>query len=421
MGRLTQAVDKLEDLSVNKIVFVNRYYRPDHSATAQLLTDLAEHMAANGAQISVVCSRQCYENASQQLPAREQLAGVEIHRVWTTTFGRNNLLGRSLDYFSFYLTCFFRLLLEVKRGDLLVVKTDPPMISVVGALVAKMKGAELVNWLQDLFPEVARELGIGIMRTPVYGLLRWLRNWSLKVARNNVVLGDLMAERVNRNVIGSNKTVIIPNWIINNNLRPIPAEENLLRREWHLAKKFVVGYSGNLGRAHDYKTFFQAALALRSSKNIVFVFVGAGAGLVELKNLVAAEDLGNVFFRPYQSMSLLDQCLSAPDIHLVSLEPQLEGLIVPSKLYGILAVGRPILFVGAHDGEIARIIDSHHCGVTIAPGDWQALAIQIQSLATSGDRLTKLSQNSYRLFATEFADGKSIQRWKTVLAISHDS
>jgi len=405
---------------VNKIVFVNRYYRPDHSATAQLLTDLAEHLAANGALVSVVCSRQCYENPNQQLSSSEQLANVDIHRVWTTRFGRGGLVGRSIDYFSFYISCFFHLLMLVKSGDVLVLKTDPPMISVIGAIVAKIKRAELVNWLQDLFPEVAKALGIGIIFTPLYGVLRNLRNRSLRVARSNIVLGELMAERVSRDTKQPEKTVIIPNWVIQSDIQPIPTEANALRHEWGLAEKFVIGYSGNLGRAHEFKTILNAMLLLKDDPIICFLFIGGGAQLAPVKEFVRAYQLTNVLFKPYQPLEVLSSSLSVADLHLVSLQPELEGLIVPSKFYGIVGVGRPVIFIGSSAGELAQLIHTHKCGATITPGDSLSLAQCIQNLKENPRQLKEVSGNSSRLGSTIFSRSNSIQAWELVLAIKND-
>lgn len=408
-----------EDPRVNKIVFVNRFYRPDHSATAQLLTDLAEHLATTGLSITVVCSRQCYEHPDQQLPTHEQLDNVDVHRVWTTKFGRNRLIGRSLDYLSFYFSCFFRLLIMVKAGDVLVLKTDPPMISVIGAIVARIKGAELVNWLQDLFPEVARELGIGIMRTPLYGILRRLRNQSLRFASNNIVLGELMAERVNGDIRQPEKTAIIPNWVIQSDIQPISNELNPLRHEWGLEGKFIIGYSGNLGRAHEFQTILDAMLLLRNDPLVYFLFIGGGAQLAPVKEFVSTHLLSNVLFKPYQPVEVLSASLSVADVHLVSLQPELEGLIVPSKFYGIVAVGRPVIFVGSSTGELARHISTHRCGTTISPGDADSLANYIMNLKEDSQQQRTISENSKQLGSTIFTRSNSIRAWESVFALKN--
>jgi colanic acid biosynthesis glycosyl transferase WcaI len=143
---------------MSRVVFVNRYFYPDESATAQLLSDLAFGLAEHGFDVHVVCSRQLYGAPEAQLPAEEAVRGVVIHRVWTTRFGRRRLLGRALDYVSFYITCAVELLGLLRRRDVVIAKTDPPLISIVAALAARLRGAVLVNWLQDVFPEVASQL-----------------------------------------------------------------------------------------------------------------------------------------------------------------------------------------------------------------------------------------------------------------------
>lgn len=400
---------------MSRIIFVNRYYRPDHSATAQLLTDLAERLAADGSAVTVVTSRQCYDAPERRLPARELLAGVEVRRVWTSRFGRAKLTGRAMDYLSFYISGFFHLLRTVKPGDVLVVKTDPPMISVIGAIVARLKGAELVNWLQDLFPEVARELGVSIIRPPLYRLLKKLRNWSLKVARHNIVLGERMAERVNRETGHPEKTVLIPNWVVQPDMAPVQAANNPLRGEWQLDQKFVVAYSGNLGRAHEFGTILEAARLLRDDNDVRFLFIGAGAQLTPVKEFVAQHGLGNVIFKNYQPLDKLACSLSAADVHLISLQPELEGLIVPSKFYGIVAVGRPIAFIGAADGELGELINTHHCGVTVKPGDATALAQFIRTLKSDPQTLTDCSENSRLLGSDHFNRGNSLSAWANVV------
>ena len=146
-----------------RVVFVNRYFHPDHSATSQMLSDLAFHLAARGWDVEVVTSRQRYDDARRSLPSRETVRGVDVRRVWSTRFGRGFLPGRALDYATFYVSAFFALLRRGGRDTTIVALTDPPLISVVAALAAMLRGATLINWTQDLFPEVAEALG---MRAP---------------------------------------------------------------------------------------------------------------------------------------------------------------------------------------------------------------------------------------------------------------
>lgn len=347
-----------------KLIFINRYFYPDHSATSQMLTDLAFGLSQTESEraIHIVTSRQRYDNPTAQLAVEESVNGVHIHRIATSRFGRQNLFGRAIDYLSFYVSAAKKLFQITKTGDILVAKTDPPLISVVAGLIAKLKGAHLINWLQDLFPEVAAELGIKLARGVPYRLLKALRNRTLRQAKINIAIGELMAQRLRNEGIPDKQITVIHNWADETQLRPIPHDQNPLRSDWGLQDKFVIGYSGNLGRGHDFSTILNAAEALKKRDDIVFLFIGGGAQLPIVQEECQAKGLKNVMFKPYQPREKLSESLSVADVHLISLKPELEGLIVPSKFYGILAVGRPIIFIGARDGELAQIIEKHQCG-----------------------------------------------------------
>ncbi|QPK62721.1 glycosyltransferase family 4 protein [Methylomonas sp. LL1] len=362
-----------------KHIFINRYFYPDHSATSQMLTDLAFGLAKNSSNesIHIVTSRQRYDDASARLPAYEVIRNVHIHRVATTRFGRQNLLGRAFDYLSFYLSSFVTLIKLTKSGDTLIAKTDPPMISVIAALVAKLKNAHLVNWLQDLFPEVAAELGVKLASGLPYKLLKAIRNKTLHQAKMNVAIGELMAERLRREGIPNDKITVIHNWADEEQLHPVPHGQNPLRTEWGLQGKFVVGYSGNLGRSHDFATILEAAEALKERDDIVFLLIGGGAQLPQVQQECLEKGLKNVIFKPYQPREKLSESLSVADVHLISLKPELESLIVPSKFYGILAVGRPVIFIGAQDGELAKIIYNNECGKVIKQQDTEQMVTDI--------------------------------------------
>src|SRR5882762_2651908 len=168
------------------LLFVNRFFHPDHSATSQMLSDLSFHLAERGWRVEVVSSRQRYDDASSKLSPHETVNGVEVRRVWSTRFGRGFLPGRAVDYATFYISAFFTLLRRAGRDTTIVALTDPPLISVVAALAAMLRGATLINWAQDLFPDVAEALGMRGVRA-----LRGIRDWSLRRAKVNVALADL--------------------------------------------------------------------------------------------------------------------------------------------------------------------------------------------------------------------------------------
>lgn len=399
------------------IVFVNRYFYPDYSATSQLLTDLSFDLARRGAEVTVITGRQIIDDPMASLPAWETIRGVQVRRVWSPRFGRHSLFGRSLDYLGFYLSsacCAYRVL---NRGDTLVAKTDPPMLSVVMARVAGLRGAHLVNWLQDLFPEVAVALGVRGIEGPLAGFLKWIRNRSLVQARMNVALGALMARRLRAEGIPPQRICVIHNWADGEQIRPLAPVKNRLRREWGLEQQFVVEYSGNMGRAHEFDTILDAARILSTHPNFTFLFIGGGVLRPVIATGASRRQLRNILFKPYQDRRRLTQSLGVGDVHLVSLQPRMEGLIVPSKFYGIAAAGRACLYLGDAEGEIGQIIQASGCGICIAPGDSQALARSLLALAADPELCRKQGQRARDVFEDRFDRHHGISAWAEVLGL----
>ena len=396
-----------------KIVFLNRYFHPDHSATSQMLSDLAFHLARQGRLVHVIASRQRYDDAAAALAPFELVHGVAVHRVWSTCFGRDRLPGRALDYLSFILSAALRLVRLLRRGDVVVAKTDPPLISVPAAFVARLRGAHLVNWLQDLFPETAGRLGLRLAAGPLGTCMRGWRNLSLRLAQVNVVVGERMRSVIEGLAPGSAE--VIHNWADASAIRPIAHDANPLRVPWGLEGKFVIGYSGNMGRAHEFRTVLDAITCLRREPGIVFLFIGDGSQRGLLEQVAEARGLTNVMFRPYQSRSTLSESLSAADVHLVSLRPELEGLVVPSKFYGVAAAGRPVIFVGDPAGELARLITGQGCGLVVAAGDAAALAGTIRSLRDDPARVAAMGHAARHLLETRFDQRIAMRRWADVL------
>jgi len=425
------------------IIFLNRYFYPDFSATSQILSDLAFGLAERDETVIVITSRQTYENSAARLPAHEVINGVKVHRIWTTQFGRSNLLGRAIDYLTFYLSAAWTLLRQARRGDVVVAKTDPPMLSVVTAPISRVRGAQQINWLQDLFPEVAQALGVGrgAAGRLVYRVLISLRNWSLRVSACNVVLGERMRDRLRALGIPETQLMIISNWADGQLIRSVPHASNPLRSSWGFADRFVVAYSGNLGRAHEFETFLNAielmehqsdsiaeplsednpsteGLELQvasSSHSITWLFIGSGALYQAFQTEVERRRLSNVVFKPYQPRQDLDKSLSAADVHLVSLKPELECLIVPSKFYGISAAGRPTVFIGDPDGEVARLVSRHECGVTVSQGDSKGLARVLRHLAQDPARCEEMGRKAERAFSAEYDKPTAVRSWTNLL------
>jgi glycosyltransferase involved in cell wall biosynthesis len=401
---------------MKRLFFINRYFAPDHSATSQILSQLAFHLAETGSEVHVITSRQLYGDPQARLPAQEIVRGVYVRRVSATHFGRSALLGRGIDYLSFYTATWRSLLTLADRGDILIAMTDPPLLSIVAMHAAQRRRAHLVNWLQDIYPEIAIQLGVPLIKGPVNLVLSSLRDASLQAAEVNVVVGERMAKKVLALGVSADRIHVVPNWSDDNQIAPVPPGDNPLRRKWKLENKFVVGYSGNLGRAHEFETVLAAAERLRDNPQIVFVIIGGGHHFEELARRI--KDCGlarNFCLQPYQDEAALKYSLSLPDVHWISLRPELEGLIVPSKIYGIAAAGRPIIAITAKDGEIARLVQQYRCGVIVEPGNAVGLAQVLVDLSADTQGTAAMGRRARAMLEAHFTRRHAFERWRSVL------
>lgn len=403
-----------------RLIFINRFFYPDHSATSQLLADLAFGLAKKGHDVTVIASRLRYDNPAANLEAQERIDAVRVVRVWTSSFGRASLILRAFDYLTFYFAAAWALVWRVGRRDVVIAMTDPPVFSVIAAIVARLRGAHLVNWLQDVFPEIAEALSAQRgSASLLYAPLRHLRNASLRSAQMNVAIGDLMAERVRQLGVPRNRISVIANWADTDSIRPMGFSKGELCGDRDRAHHFVVAYSGNLGRAHDVETLLGAIAASvelsAHASEIRWIFIGGGAGYEKLRSETKRLGCGNVSFHGYQPRHLLAASLSAADVHIVSLKPDLEGLIVPSKFYGIAAAGRPMIFIGSPHGEAARLIEKYGCGASVAIGNTRALLETINSMAENPKLCASMGQQARAMCVEAFSKESAISSWHDLI------
>lgn len=335
-----------------RLVFVNRFYWPEAPATGQLLTDLAEGLATAGHEVVVVTSA-----ADAAAPRRERHHDVTIQRIRGTRWAHRGLAGKAIDFATFYLGAAWRVLRAARRGSVVVAMTDPPLLGIGIDFAAGLRGARVVHWVQDIYPEIAVALtGHAWLRA-----LAPLRNRAWRRADACVTLGQDMADVLLDAGVWPGRVAVIPNWGPAG-LAATSAGSAAVRAAWQVRDRFVVAYSGNLGRVHDLGPLLDVADALREDRSIVFVLVGDGAQRAMLVDEAARRRLPNVAFQPAQPRALLGDSLAAADLHLVTLRPGCERFVFPSKLYGIAAVGRPILCLAPRRSEIARLVVEHQLG-----------------------------------------------------------
>jgi colanic acid biosynthesis glycosyl transferase WcaI len=367
------------------ICFFNRSYWPDVAATGQYLTELAQDLAARGCEVSVVAGAPLLaaeRRRSRWLVGREQHEGVRILRANGTRFRPRRFAGRVANYLSYFMSAALASL-SIGRHDVVVALTDPPIVGLLALWTARRTGAKFVFLCEDIFPEVA--VLVEDFHNPLVNrALDRINRYLLARADAVVALGPRMERRlVEEKGADPGRTTVIHNWADCEAIQPA-AKDNAFSRANGLADRFVVMHSGNVGLSQNLEVVLDAAERLRGKDDLVFAIVGDGSKRRVLEADAARRGLGNVRFLPYQPKALLDQSFAAADLFLVSLEAGLEGYIVPSKIYGILAAGRPFIAAVDPSCEVAGIARDSQCGLVTAPGDADALASSV--LAMYDDR-----------------------------------
>lgn len=409
----TTAIKRI-DAGNSSVVLVNRFYWPDQSATSQLLTDLAEHIASSGTKVVIVTSRLRYDSSKERLPPSDRHKNVEIRRVWTTGFDRASLAGRALDFLTFYLFASFALIRIIKKGDIVVAKTDPPLIQVFAWFATWVKRGRLVNWCQDLFPEIVYALAEQRNGGAIGTVLHRLRNFALHRSQMNVTISNEMGKTLIAQGLDHRRVQVIRNWC-DPAIEPVSNGANELRRRWKLTDKFVLGYSGNLGRAHIPDKIHLLINELKDIPSLKFLFVGSGHGMKWLRQQCNQEGHKHVIFKPYQPRDTLSLSLSVPNVHLISLRSGCQKFLAPSKFYGILAAGRPIAFLGDRDCELADEIEKTQYGTVLDVNHVQSWRDQVLGLMENTAELATMATNARHAYEAHFTAQASLDAWSRVI------
>lgn len=391
------------------VLILNQFYWPDIAATAQILTDLAEDLARGGCRVTVVAGRAPYTGTAAPLAARAERRGVEIRRVWATSFGRGWTVGRLCDYATF-LGAAAVACLTLPRPDVVIALSTPPLVSLVGLLARLCRGSRFLYSVQDLYPDTALELGM-LRRGLVSGALEALSQASLRGAHRIVTLGETMRARIRAKGVAPERITVIPNWSDGAAVTPVPPGRNRFRAEHGLDGRFVVLYSGNLGLAHEFATLLGAAELLSDEADIVFLFVGDGPRKREVREAAEGRGLRAVRFLPYQPRERLAESLGAGDVGAITLRPELEGCLVPSKLYGVMAAGRPVLYVGGRCGEVAEVVRAAGCGMAVEAGDVAALAAAIRQLRAAPAEAAAMGARGRAWYLERFDRPRATRAW----------
>ena len=337
-----------------KFLLLNQCFYPDVVSTAQHLTDLATELSARGHDVTVIASDRGYDDPQVRFPRRETWNNIRIIRIPSLSLGKTSRWRRALNFSSFIVMCTLRLLL-LGRFDVVVALTSPPLISFLAALLVRLKGGRFCFWVMDLNPDEAIAACWLKEDSLAARVLKSMLGYSLKRADRTIVLDRFMRDRVLAKGVNVRRVTIIPPWSHDDAVSFSAAGREAFRAQHGLDDRFVVMYSGNHSPCHPLDTLLATALKLRHRDEIVFCFIGGGSEHRKVQEFARHHELNNVRCLPYQPLNQLSHSLSAADLHVVVMGDAFVGIVHPCKIYNLLQVGAPVLYIGPQPSHISDL------------------------------------------------------------------
>jgi len=358
-----------------KILILNQAFYPDVVSTAQHASDLAKALTQVGHEVTVVCSSRGYDDPRVRFPQRETWNAVNIIRIRSTGFGKSSRWRRAADFSTFMASCALRVW-RLQRFDVVVAMTSPPLISFLSSLAVPGRASSFVFWSMDLNPDEAIAAGWLREKSLTARVLSRMLLHSLQRADRIVALDRFMKDRIRAKGIPAEKVVVVPPWSHDDRVRFDPAGREEFRALYKLSRRFVVMYSGNHSPCHPLETLLQAAERLAENEDVVFCFVGGGSEFGKVKERARNRGLRNVLCLPYQPIEKLAGSLSAADLHVVVMGDQYVGIVHPCKIYNVLAVKKPFLYIGPIESHVTDIIGQSSAYVS-SHGDVEGVVANI--------------------------------------------
>lgn len=396
------------------VVLLNQPFYPDVVATAQMGKDLADELVRRGHTVTAVASRSIYGQTGAALPKRETIDGIEVRRLGVSIFGKKGIAARVADFALFHALAAVRVV-TLKKPDVVVSYTTPPFIAVVGLIARLVRSSRAVYWVMDLYPDVPVACGVMKERSLLTRMFERLSRMLLRRSDVSVVLGRCMQERVLSKGIPAEKVKLIPVWADLSGISGVERDRSPYREKWGLGDAFTVMYSGNFGIGHDATTICDAMLRLKDRDDIKWVFVGSGKRKKEVLAFIEQHGLRNAQWREYVPREELGLSLAAADVHLISIKEGVEGLVVPSKLLGILAAGRASIYVGSPSAETARVLNESGAGVCVREGEGEKLAAAVLRYKDDPKLLAETGARARREIAGKYDMQTATKMWADLL------
>ncbi len=403
------------------VLLLNQAFYPDVVATAQHGKDLADELVRRGHRVTAVASRSIYGKSGAVLPKHEHLqvpggtSPINVQRVGASIFGKAGYAARIADFALFYILAFAKVI-STDRPDVVVSFTTPPFIGLVGIINRWVRGSKAVYWVMDLYPDLPVACGVMKPASLSTRFFERVNRFILKHSDVSVVLGRCMQDLVLAKGTPADHVRMISIWSDTDGMDPIEPAQNPVRTAMGIPPQdLVVMYSGNFGIGHDAQTICRAMSRLKDTPGLRFEFVGGGKRRAEVEKYIAAHGLTNAKWHEYAPREKLGPSLAAGDIHLISLKEGVEGIMVPSKLMGIMAVGRASIFVGNPSSEVARVLTETASGLVVREGDDAGLAESITRLAGDPALRRQMGENARRALHGQYDSETACRRWVELL------
>lgn len=398
-----------------KLSVITQFYPPDYAATGQLIEELVTHLKHQGMHIKVFTGQPGYVYQTDFAQPIERLDNLQIRRSRAATLWPQRVRGKAISGLLFCLRSGLHLLRKSARGDVLLLTTAPPYLLLLGYLANRCFGLPYVCLMYDLYPDVAVQLNVVPTQHWLVRCWEFINTCVWKRAKQIIVLSPTMKERIATKCPEVVEKISVihswanPDWIV-----PISKQHNWFVKKYKLTDTFNVLYSGNMGRCHDLDTIVEAAQQLQQ-ESIRFVFVGDGAKRQPCIDKITSLGLKNCLFLPYQAKQLLPYSLTACDLSLVSISPGMEGIVAPSKLYGILAAGRPVGVICEEHSYLRQLVADARCGQAFDNGDGTGLAEFIRRLAHGTLLATLMGKLGRRYLQSNFTPEIISQQYAQLL------
>ena len=376
---------------------------------------MATQLGKNNIEVNVFTGQPGYVFNQENAPAKEQVERVNIRRSRASRLWSGRITGKAVNGVIFCLRTALHILRHRKKNDVLLITTAPPFLSIVGYFVNLVCGAPYVCLVYDLYPDVATEFGLISESHPIAKFWDWVNGLVWRRAKSVIVLSETMKNRITaKHPEVNSKIAIIHNWANADWIKPLAKQQNWFACEHGIDRKFTVLYSGNLGRCHDVDTILNT-IKLLKDEPIQFVFIGAGAKHNICRQTVAEWGLDNCSFLPYQDRENLPYSLTACDLSLVSIAPGMEGIVAPSKLYGVMAAGRAIAAICEPHSYLRELLASAGCGGCFNNQDSHSLANFIRYLANNPHLSAEMGLSGRQYLENNFTPEIIARQYSNVL------